>query len=1402
MIKSLQFVLPKHNKTILTIASFCHRASPEAKMYRAFSTRWFVNGILHFAFCILSFAFCVLPFAIQAQSDISVRVTSNSPTYAVYNNVTFFVVVKNNGPNAANNVVCTAQQPTGSSNGCNITTVGFWRNWDTGVWAIGNLNAGDSVTLQATVFALSTTAITMSAAVTSGSMDPVLTNNNASTTVTVGNAAPNLGCGGTITNNTDSVNLAVALTANQSELNFGLTESFILTIKNTSSLNATNVKVQLSVPTGLSIQLANVAGLGSFDVATGIWNIGTVVGNSSHIITVNTLVGQGGAFKCYAQVTACDQPDVNSKPNNYSGVAKEDDEADFNVLGLYADLSMKATFKPGTPAQIRLGDTVTFIATLTNYGPTRADGVKIRSYLPNGMQFVSASPTIGIYDSQLGVWILSDVPDPNNLGNKPGFTIQANTTQTLTISFKAIQLGAITYDTEVRSDNVPDPNSTPSNNVLTENDESQVIFTVVNFTDPNGANLSLSANTTTVPVNANDPITVKFGIFNAGPATATNIVVKLNGLPTGVNINSVTPTSGNYASNNWTIPSLAANGTAFLTLSGSVGCIGAVSIFGQVQSASQTDYASVHGNNTDGVPHEADEAAVTINAVSCTGPSADIVLTNSILLTPLVNNDSIAFQIIVKNNGPNTANVVVKDSTPVSLGITNFTPSVGTTYANNFWTVNNLASGASATLFHGGRATIPKTVSDFAQVWTSSQPDPNSTPGNNTTGIPSENDETIVSFNPTGSLSADLKLTMVSDKVAVANGATVAFTLTLTNVGPSATNSVTVKDILPNGLTYSSFSSTLGAYSNASGIWNVGALTSGQVVTLTINTSVASIASTLVNFAQVQTSSVSDPNSTPGNNTTNIPSENDEAAVTISSQSATQCDVILSLSAPAQYAAALPVYQNVTFTCTLTNRGPAAAQNVTVKYAVPSGVGYNSNIPSKGSYEPYLGIWTVGTVAANETVTLQLTLFTLSATTSQFAQVLANTTPDIGSTPGNNTDNIVHEKDEAALKIPSGPVVKLTALKLSMSSSATLIKVADPLTFTLSLSNSGDTTASGVIVKDILPAGFTFISSTTAQGSYSNTTSNWTVGNISVGSTATLTITGTVGANFTNALTNYAQVTASSPADKNSVANNNPGPSPVENDEAAITVLSSSNTSNLTDLLLTMTSAPTYAIYQTHNFTLTLTNRKGATATGIKVDFPFPKYFNYGGNVTSTAGTVYDSYFHNWAVPSLAAGQTVTMTLTLFNINNSAPITAFAQVIASSPADIGSTPNNNSTGIPVEKDEAGITITAAFAAPAPTALGTQAQIEKQYVPIIITNVSPNPINFEGDLTIQVNSLWEGKTDFHFSDLNGKILLTDTRVVEKGINKLNFDVSNFPQGLFIVRTHAHNQWSVPAKICKL
>jgi uncharacterized repeat protein (TIGR01451 family) len=66
------------------------------------------------------------------------------------------------------------------------------------------------------------------------------------------------------------------------------------------------------------------------------------------------------------------------------------------------------------------------------------------------------------------------------------------------------------------------------------------------------------------------------------------------------------------------------------------------------------------------------------------------------------------------------------------------------------------------------------------------------------------------------------------------------------------------------------------------------------------------------------------------------------------------------------------------------------------------------------------------------------------------------------------------------------------------------------LTYTLTLKNIGTANATGVVVKDSLPAGLTFSSATASQGSYSDTTGLWTVGTVAVGATLTLTITATI----------------------------------------------------------------------------------------------------------------------------------------------------------------------------------------------------------------------------------------------------------------------------------------------------
>jgi uncharacterized repeat protein (TIGR01451 family) len=63
------------------------------------------------------------------------------------------------------------------------------------------------------------------------------------------------------------------------------------------------------------------------------------------------------------------------------------------------------------------------------------------------------------------------------------------------------------------------------------------------------------------------------------------------------------------------------------------------------------------------------------------------------------------------------------------------------------------------------------------------------------------------------------------------------------------------------------------------------------------------------------------------------------------------------------------------------------------------------------------------------------------------------------------------------------------------------------VTFTVQVSNAGPSTATNVAVKDLLPAGLTFVSSNPAT--YNSTTGVWNVGTLAANANATLTITAT-----------------------------------------------------------------------------------------------------------------------------------------------------------------------------------------------------------------------------------------------------------------------------------------------------
>ena len=86
-------------------------------------------------------------------------------------------------------------------------------------------------------------------------------------------------------------------------------------------------------------------------------------------------------------------------------------------------------------------------------------------------------------------------------------------------------------------------------------------------------------------------------------------------------------------------------------------------------------------------------------------------------------------------------------------------------------------------------------------------------------------------------------------------------------------------------------------------------------------------------------------------------------------------------------------------------------------------------------------------------------------------------------------------------------VLPLVDLDTNKTSDKDVYYIGDIVVWTIKVHNAANgTNATNVTLKDVLPSGFTFINATATKGSYSNATKTWTIGNMTNGTTETLTI--------------------------------------------------------------------------------------------------------------------------------------------------------------------------------------------------------------------------------------------------------------------------------------------------------
>ncbi|MDO6600682.1 gliding motility-associated C-terminal domain-containing protein, partial [Tenacibaculum sp. 1_MG-2023] len=507
-----------------------------------------------------------------------------------------------------------------------------------------------------------------------------------------------------------------------------------------------------------------------------------------------------------------------------------------------------------------------------------------------------------------------------------------------------------------------------------------------------------------------------------------------------------------------------------------------------------------------------------------------------------------------------------------------------------------------------------------------------------------------------------------------------------------------------------------GSYDTNTGVWTIGTIANQATVTLVIEATI-NASGEYTNLAEVTASDNFDPDSTPDNgvdtdndgNVENDPDDEDDGDGEEPGEDGVQpvsdisLDKTSEVTLDADNSGTPTPNDTVVFTVSVTNNGPNEATSVAVTDELPDGYTMLGNTASQGSYDVNTGVWTIGTIANQATVTLVIeATINASGEYTNLAEVTASDNFDPDSTPDNgvdtdndgNVENDPDDEDDGDGEEPGEDGVQpVSDISLDKTSEVTLDAdnsgtptPNDTVVFTISVNNNGPNEAPGVVVTDQIPTGYTLTNNTPSQGSYDVNTGVWTIGTIANQATVTLVIEATI--NASGEYTNLAEVTASDNFDPDSTPNNGvdtDGDGNVENDpddeddgdgeepgEEGVQPVSDISLNKKVVLITDADGSGGPTPFDTVEFEITVTNSGPNKATGIVIKDELPAGYTMV-NSNTTTGTVY--FDTEWTIPTLNINESVVLTL-LATINPDGPFTNFAEVIASDNFDPDSTPNN------------------------------------------------------------------------------------------------------------------------------
>jgi uncharacterized repeat protein (TIGR01451 family) len=1024
-------------------------------------------------------------------------------------------------------------------------------------------------------------------------------------------------------NNTDTASitirpfdLSVTKTVDNTNPEEGQTVTYTISVENLSSAAATNVVIGDVVPDGVTYVASSISGGASRSAATpdsgpGLqWTIANIAASGTESVTFQATVDAGakdtfGTVTNTGRMTALDQIDGN--PSNDAG------DALITIKGL--DLAVTKNVDNASPEE---GEEITYTISVANTSTQAATNVVIGDVVPPGVTYVpgSISATHSPNDS-----------DPSGTGLRwTVASLAVGAPQTFT--FRAtVDIGAkVTYGTIVNTGSLISLDQSEEN---ASNNSDDASITV------RGLDLQV-----TKVVDKNEPfegetVTYTVTVTNLSSQVATNVDLK-DIVPPGVTYVPATIGGGDSRSDgapattglSWTVLSLPAGGSVPVTFQATVDA-GAKATYGTVLNEGFLDDLDQSEDNTG---NNRDTALITIKGI-------DLQVTKLVDNNNPVEGNQVEYTVSVENLSPfDATNVSLKDIVPDGVtyvpgsltGADSFNDSAPSGALNGLtWAFTSVQATQTrtitfrATVDAGAQATFG-TITNTAEFVSADQSEDNV--ANNTDSVLI----TVKAF--------DLTVTKTVNKLDPEEGEEIEYTINvINNISDETGTNVVIGDLVPPGVTYVPGSITGGDTNDeatptaGNGLtWNINTLAGGATVPLSFRAVVDAGAKatygTITNTGRLI--SLDQVDSDPSNN-------NGAIDITVKG---------LDLGVVKTVDNAAPVENEVVeYTITVNNLSSQTATGILIKDVVPNGVTYQAGSISGGTSRddstptsPAGLNWTIASIApgSNVSVTFQARVdigaYAAFGTVTNSAQfVSADQSQDNPANDVGSVDIVIQTLDIEIEK---------------------LVSDAEPnegqeITYTIRVKNFSGTTATGAVIRDIVPTGVTYVPGSIAGGSSQNevdpagTGLEWTVASIpgsAPGNQINLTFRAVVdaGARGLGSITNTGSLVSLDQTDSD--------PSN-DNDDASFLARG-------LDLVMVKTvsdAAPTEQDVIT--YTLTVTNNGPSDATNITLRDIVPAGLTYqlgtiGGAADSTDQADPAGAGLEWTINALANGASAVVT--------------------------------------------------------------------------------------------------------------------------------------------------------------